>query len=385
MLRIAIASSGLGHIRRGVESWANDLAIALHSHGAHVSLFQAAGTPTEPWRHTLPCWRRFDPRLQSVLSVTKKVGGWRYGFGSPYQAEQTTFSFAVWRAVRAGFDILQVQDPWLARILDVLYTKGWSKARVILAHGTEEEDSELRKYRYLQHLAPCYQQDWETHKPTGQLSFGIPNFVDTTVFCPGDRNRARELWKIPQDALVVLCVAALKKHHKRCDYLVREFAEFRKVANGPVILVMAGAWEQETAEIAELGKSLLGDSLKMLQSVDRSKLPSLYQAADIFAIASLHEMMPIALLEALASGLPITCNRTPVLEWMAGAGGAPEDIAHPSGLVRQWQRLADPGTRSTYSIAARTHAERTFSTPVALRQILEMYTAVMRDKPASRP
>jgi hypothetical protein len=84
MFRIAIASSGLGHISRGVESWANDLAIALHRGETDVLLFQAAGTRSEPWRHIIPCWRRFDRRTQWLSSITGKLGGWRYRCGSGY-------------------------------------------------------------------------------------------------------------------------------------------------------------------------------------------------------------------------------------------------------------------------------------------------------------
>jgi len=381
MVRIAIASSGLGHIGRGVESWANDLALALHRSGAAVSLFQAAGIPSEPWRRTLPCWQRFDPWTQRLSSITGKLGGWRYGCGSAYEIEQTTFSFPLWRAIRKDYDILHVQDFKVARILDVLYHKGWSRARVIFGHGTEESDSELRKFHYLQHLAPYYQQLWEAKKPEGQLSFAIPISVDTGLFLPGDRSKARAIWNLPRDALIVLCVAALKKQHKRCDYVIREFDAFRKTLNQPAFLVMAGAWEKETPELIALATSLLQDSVLVLQSVDRAKLPSLYQAADIFTIGSLHEMLGIVILEALSTGLPITCNRTPVFEWVAGPSAAPEDISQPGGLVRQWLRLLDPSVRAQCSAAARIHAETTFSETAVLKQTLDMYAAVMKDPP----
>jgi hypothetical protein len=89
--------------------------------------------------------------------------------------------------------------------------------------------------------------------------------------------------------------------------------------------------------------------------------------------------MPIAVLEALATGLPLTCNRTPVLEWMAGPSAAPEDISQPGGLVRQWRRLLDPAVRAHCSAAARTHAENTFSEAVVLKQTADMYAAVLQD------
>ena len=380
-LKIAIASCGLRHIRRGIESWADDLALALHRVGADVTLFQGSATgAVETWQRTLPCWRRFEPATARILSVTGKLGGWRYGFGNEYEIEQSSFALPLWKAIRRDYDILHVQDPWIARLLDGLNRKGLSRPRVIIGHGTEEPDSLLRKYRYLQHLAPVYREQFEHVKAQGQLSFAVPNFVDTDRFRPGDRQTARAAWGIPEEALVILSAAALKKHHKRGDYLIREFAGFRKTFGPRALLIMAGAREGETAELIQLGASVLGDSLRVLESVDRAKLPSLYQAADIFALASLHEMMPIVTLEALSCGLPLSCNSTPVLNWITGPAGFPEDLSVPGGLTRQWERLSDSALRASVSLHARAHAVRTFSETVVLAQIEQMYASVMRDK-----
>ncbi len=38
-----------------------------------------------------------------------------------------------------------------------------------------------------------------------------------------DKHALRAEIGIPEDAFVVGCVAAVKKHHKRADYLIREF------------------------------------------------------------------------------------------------------------------------------------------------------------------
>lgn len=383
--RIAITSSGLGHIRRGIESWAEDTAHALIRSGADVMLFQGAGPSSEPWRRTLPCLRRFEPANNRILAVTRHLGGWRYGLGSPYDIEQTSFSIALWQATHSSFDILHMQDPTVALCMDRLHRLGLSRPRVILGHGTEESNELLGKLSYLQHLTPNYRDEYEVHRPAKQLSFGVPNFIDTHRFRPvGDathRATARAQFNIAADAFVILCVAAIKQTHKRCDYLIREFAELRTQLPADVAsslrLVIAGGRDAETPNVIAMGRQALGDSLLILESVDRDRLATLYQAADIFAIASLHEMMPIALLEALSSGLPASCNATPTLRWMVGPAGHPEDISQPGGLVRQWLPLLDPGVRSELSRNARTHVEETFSESRVLGQIKAMYQAVL--------
>lgn len=378
-LRIAVASSGLGYVRRGIETWADDLARALRRSGQQdVTLFQSGGSPTEAGTEVLNSPARFDPAVEKWVNRLRRTGGWRYGFGSGYQAEQTLFTLRLWKRVRRDYDIVHVQDPWIALLMDRLHRAGLSRPRVILAHGTEESTQNLRKYSFLQHLAPCYLENWGAHCPQSQTAFAIPNFVDTQRFQPGDRRAARDRWNLPQDHLIVLSVAALKKHHKRVDYLIREFAAFSEKATQPAMLVVAGARENETDEVIALGRQLLGEGrVRFLEGVNRDDIPSLFHAADIFTLASLHEMMPIALLEALASGLPVACNDTPTLRWMTGPAGFPTDISCEGALAAQWEKLADDGIRSALSCAAREHAEDTFSETVVIRQYLEMYQQVM--------
>jgi glycosyltransferase involved in cell wall biosynthesis len=272
--------------------------------------------------------------------------------------------------------------------MDRLNRLGLSRPRVILGHGTEEPEEFLRKLSYLQHLTPGYRDDYEHRRPSTQLSFGVPNFIDIERFRPpaddAARASARAEFNLAPDSLVILCVAALKRHHKRCDYLIQEFAQFRaqlpqQVAS-KAILVIAGGREAETPDLITMGKSVLGDSLIILESVDRNRLATLYRSADVFALASIHEMMPIALLEALASGLPATCNNTSTLSWMVGPGGYPEDISQPGGLVRQWSRLLDRSVRLELSRLARAHVEATFSETIVLEQIKDMYRTVLEAK-----
>src|SRR3954465_13798320 len=94
--RIAIACSGLGHIQRGIESWAADLATALRGAGADVALFGGAPMPGVT---ALPTLRRTRPPAQALASLFRHLGGWRYGLGSIYDVEQTSFSWALWRCI----------------------------------------------------------------------------------------------------------------------------------------------------------------------------------------------------------------------------------------------------------------------------------------------
>jgi len=377
-LRIAVASSGLGHVARGVEAWADDLASALHRMGQNVTLYQGGGRGTSEWRVVLPCGKRTDANVQRWVRYLRGLGGWRYGAGSAYEAEQTTFAFHLWLRVRDDFDILHVQDPWIAYWLGLLHKARISKPRVILAAGTGESLESLRRYPVLQLLAPCYAADYERYKRPSQMVFTIPNFVDTTHFCEGDQRLARKIWNLPQDALIVLCAAAMNSRYKRVDYLIREFAEFSTNASRPLLLVIAGAREAETDEILSLGHQLLPGHVRFFENVPRSNMPSLYQAADVFSLPALNEVFGIVILEALASGLPVACSKTPVLEWIVGKAGCVANISQPGGLSAQLHCITRPNPENRFSQAARPQVLERFSEAAVIPKVLTMYDEVTR-------
>lgn len=374
-LRIAVASSGLGHVTRGIESWAEDTARELRNAGANVTLFQAAPTVDEPWRRVVRCTRRGAPITQQVSAILERFGGWRYGCGSTYELEQTSFSLGLWQRVCATYDVVHVQDPHIALVMDSLNRAGLSRPRVILAHGTEEHPDRLSKYTALQHLAPCYARSWLDRRPDRQLVFAIPNFVNVEEFSPGNRDEARVALGLPRDCYTVLCVAAIKSHHKRVDALIDEFARFRAEYRRPCRLLVAGSRCADTNRIISLASNL-GTDVAFMTDVERSRMSQLYRAADVFALASQHEMMPIAMLEAMASGLPIACNDTPVMRWMVGRAGEPSDINRPGALAQQLMAAAVPEVRSRRGKYARWRAEAMFSAASVVPQITDMYRQV---------
>jgi mannosyltransferase len=182
---------------------------------------------------------------------------------------------------------------------------------------------------------------------------------------------------LPEDDLVVLCAAAINARHKRIDCLIGEFAQFAKSASRPVYLVVAGAHESETDGMIAMGREQLADRVRFLENVPRERMPSLYQAADVFALPALTEVFGIVILEALASGLPVACNRTPVLEWIVGPAGCLTDISREGELAAQLQWIASPERRDPLSRAARAQALERFSEPAVIPQILKMYEEVV--------
>ena len=371
-LRIAIACSGLGHVHRGIESWASDLAGALTSHGINVTLF---GGLTGGGIHALPTLRRDEPVGRNLGRLCRSIGGWRIGLGSAYNFEQITFGLSLLLRIRHDYDIVHVQDPVLAWMMERAYRRGISRAKVVYANGTNEPVAFSRRFSNLQILTPQLARAYEPPVFPASRLHVIPNFIDTTVFSPGDQAAARAALDLPQHATIVLCCAAIRRFHKRIDKLVREFAESGLAGQG-VTLVVAGARESDTASIIAEGGALLGEKVRFLVDVPREKMPKLYRAADSFILPSDHEMFGIVVLEAMACGLPVVCNDTESLRYVAGPGALYRDLMRQGGIAAAITSVLQPETKCALARNARPHVQKMFSVTAVVERICQMYQTV---------
>lgn len=371
--RIAIACSGLGHVQRGIESWAADLFAALTHAGANATLFAGA---TADGAEPLSCLRRNDAGATVLARALRHLGGWRYGMGSAYEVEQTSFALALWRRIRRDYDILHVQDPLIALWLERAWRRRLSRPRVIYANGTGEGAAMMRRFGAVHLLTPATFALWQQDRDAAQTGFLIPNFIDTDRFRPGDRAAARAALGLPAEGPILLCCAAIRRYHKRIDYLLEEFA----AAGDDTMLLVAGAREADTDELMALGTRLLGPRVRFLPDLPRTTMPTLYQAADAFVLASLGEMFGIVLIEAMASGLPVICHDTPDFRYVAGPAGLYADLARPGGLAGALAALRQEGRHAALAASARAHVAARFGADVVVRDVMAMYETISTER-----
>lgn len=387
-LRIAVASSGLGHVARGVESWAADLGDALAGRGFAVTLFKGGGVPASKHEVVISCLQRESATSGWIDRWISKRGRWRLGLGTRYDVEQTTFAVRLIRYLRRQrFAILHVQDPMVARLAQQASQIGLIPTRVILANGVGESRNFLSKMTYLQHLAPWHLEEAKDAGCWRSTWTAIPNFIDTDVYHAGRGDSLRDELGIPRDALVVTTASALRRTHKRIDYLLKEFARLRELSPDlPVWLIIAGGWDEDAEGLISEGKALLGDRVHFLVRFPRERMPDLYRASDIFVLCSLMEMLGIVLLEASASGIPCLVHNYPVLEWVVGPGGLTIDMDRQGVLSEAMAGLlASADRRRELGELARRHCMEHFSKDRVLDQILEYYDFVMKNPEHNSP
>lgn len=131
----------------------------------------------------------------------------------------------------------------------------------------------------------------------------IPNGVDTERFKPPENKRElRKKFNLPENELMLLSVGSLievKQPHK----LIEVFSLVEKRV-GNITLVIAGGGKllKRTKRLAQQ-KGL--NNVRFLGHVNHDReLPDLYACSDYYIMTSKYEGLPLALLEAMASGLP---------------------------------------------------------------------------------
>jgi glycosyltransferase involved in cell wall biosynthesis len=203
----------------------------------------------------------------------------------------------------------------------------------------------------------------------------ITNGVDLERFHPaGDSNRPGNT-KAPAERLRLLTVGRLSAT-KRVDMLIEAVRILSH--NGPFVhltIVGGGALGPELKRsVAEAG---LGDTIEVTGRIDPEKMPQVYRQHHIFVSASMQEGMSNAMLEAMASGLPIVATRCEGVDELIADNGIVVDQADPEGIADVIRKLAaEPETRISQSIAARKRADK-FSWDGVASSYLELYHKVL--------
>lgn len=200
----------------------------------------------------------------------------------------------------------------------------------------------------------------------------IPNGVSTPP-------RAAE----PTDdtALPTILYAGRLRTRKAVAVLIEAFAELRSLggAGATARLVIAGDGEHRDAleaRVAELG---LGEAVRFLGAVPRSEMVRLYATAQVFCLPSIYEGFPLAILEAMAAGLPVvstTVSGIPeaVSDGESGLLVPPEDA---TALAHALHRLlADSSLRRAMGEASRRRVEEHFSIGHVAARYLELWQEV---------
>ena len=194
----------------------------------------------------------------------------------------------------------------------------------------------------------------------------IPNGVDTSRYVPRPAERT---------GLRVLGVGAI---HPRKRWHVG-IGAFAQVPEAQVTLVGP---VQDPAYAAELRRKAGGASLTLAGEVPEAELCRLYGISDVFFLPSGSELMSLAAMEALSSGLPVV--GTSVLSGVVDADRngllvpEPQDLAQLEKDLGSALRslLTDQSLRTRLGAAGREKAVSTWDWTVIAKATLALYSGI---------
>lgn len=127
----------------------------------------------------------------------------------------------------------------------------------------------------------------------------LPNPIDTSVFKPFDKEKARELWSLPKDKKLVLygAMGATSDPRKGFEELSEAMTKMQQTED--IEFVVFGSSKPQNATDFGFKTHYLG-SLH-----DDVSLVTLYSAVDVMIVPSLQENLSNAIMESLACGTPV--------------------------------------------------------------------------------
>lgn len=377
-MKIAIASSGLGHVARGMEAWAESLAKALNEKNINVTLFKGAGSPKHHYETVLPTLRR-DKTINHIIARLTQKGGWRIGLGAPHTVESFFFGLQLLLKIRKkGYDIVHVQQGSLALLLQRAASIGLNRVPLIIGNGQKAEAEFINFFPYVHFLSPHDKREYMKQTNDQRERWVIPNFIDTDSFKPRSKSECRKIFGLPQSAKIALTVGMIDKSVKRMDYFIQEAKRCRDLLKTPVHFVVAGSKSDDTDSIVQMGKDLLEQDITFIYDLPRDEMNKLYNCADIFVLCSFREALGLAAVEAMSCEKPVICHHHQILQWVVNDVGDAIDLSRESTLSdKMKQYLENDQLIREKGNLARQRVLQTFSEHVVITDVLDMYQKVI--------
>ena len=250
--------------------------------------------------------------------------------------------------------------------------------------GPENPDGNIAKRVWIHRLLSHYVNEYvalssllkswledkaRIRKPVTQ----ILNGVDTDQFHPGSGIKIRKELDIPLDAFVVGIVASLNtiKDHPT---LIKAFKRFQMSTPGAVLLVVGDGPERD--RLTDIG----GPGIRFLGN--RTNIPELMRAFDVFVLPSINEGVSNTILEAMSTGLPVLASRV---------GGNPELVIDgvtgylfPSGNIeelgsRLTEYAASENLRQDHGRSGRETVLSNFSVQAMVEQYETIWNRVIHN------
>ncbi|HLH56605.1 MAG TPA: glycosyltransferase family 4 protein [Verrucomicrobiae bacterium] len=364
-LRVLLCCSGTGRINRGIESFFREAFDGLEgTTGLHLRLLKGAGVETADER-VLWSVSRTSPLARILGRLAKRNG---------YVFEQWSSLLSVAAQIREFRpDVVFYSEANLGFLLFGLRRWIGVPYKLVFSNGAPVRPP-FERTDFVHQVTPVHLAEALQAGEPAERHFCVPYGI-RLVNQPGrqgkeERAELRQQLGIPAHRQIVLSVGWVRRAHKRMHYVIHEIAS---LPYPRPYLQLVGLIDEQSQEIINLGKNILGQRGFGARSVPYQEVFKYYQIADCFVLASVKEGFGRAYLEALMHGLPVLAHEYPVSKYVLGEHGIFGDLTRAGSLAallnRELKAQPDAQLISRRWMAVRDR----FSWPVLARSYREMF------------
>lgn len=287
------------------------------------------------------------------------------------------FSYSAYTAANLA---IRNRVPYVVRPLGVLNRWGMENRRRLL----KQLSFRFIERRILANAAAVHytsQQERLEAEQTGSTtaSVVIPLGVDTSVFRGAGKMPFYVRFPSARHRQIILFLSRLDQK-KGLDILLKAFAQVRR-AHPTSLLVVAGDGEAEFVAGLKTLSVELGIAGHVLWTgfIGGDEKTAAFREASVFVLPSYSENFGLAVVEAMASGLPSVVSdqvgvATDVEEFQAGAV-VPCDVVALSSAINEL--LADENKRQRFGANAVRLVDERFSIEATTRSLIKLYSSVV--------